>query len=270
MGGSRDGMRRDGMRRDGVRARAGAWARWILRVGMPVACASSLAAQRPPVGAAVGTAIGDSLRFAVTIDSLDAARQVAWFAGRGSARFLVLAVVPGKDIELIVPDGSTRRLIGERGGQRVDLSRTTQTVDAARTAAAQAQARADYARCVANRAAEQRRIELAAQRAQRKTDPNARVVEPSPAVDPSRDRLLPCSLLAATTRYVATQLPPREPADRYLLVLAADRLPTMAELTVRLATLTAQAPDVRSTMEAVATGLLLGTRTTWGGRYLAW
>ena len=108
---------------------------------MPVACASSLAAQRPPNG----TAIGDSLRFAVTIDSLDAARQVAWFAGRGSARFLVLAVVPGKDIELIVPDGSTRRLIGERGGQRVDLSRTTQTVDAALTAAAQAQARADYA-----------------------------------------------------------------------------------------------------------------------------
>ena len=266
MGGSRDGMRRDGMRRDGVRARAGAWARWILRVGMPVACASSLAAQRPPNG----TAIGDSLRFAVTIDSLDAARQVAWFAGRGSVRFLVLAVVPGKDIELIVPDGSTRRLIGERGGQRVDLSRTTQTVDAARTAGAQAQARADYARCVANRAAEQRRIELAAQRAQRKTDPNARVVEPSPAVDPSRDRLLPCSLLEATTRSVATQLPPREPADRYLLVLAADRLPTMAELTVRLATLTAQAPDVRSTMEAVATGLLLGTRTTWGGRYLAW
>lgn len=266
MGGSRDGMRRDGMRRDGVRARAGAWARWILRVGMPVACASSLAAQRPPNG----TAIGDSLRFAVTIDSLDAARQVAWFAGRGSVRFLVLAVVPGKDIELIVPDGSTRRLIGERGRQRVDLSRTVNIENAALTAAAQAQARADYARCVANRAAEQRRIELAAQRAQRKTDPNARVVEPAPAVDPSRDRLLPCSLLEATTRSVATRLPPREPTDRYLLVLAADRLPTMAELTVRLATLTAQAPDVRSTMEAVATGLLLGTRTTWGGRYLAW
>ena len=53
-------------------------------------------------------------------------------------------------------------------------------------------------------------------------------------------------------------------------VAVGDRLPTMAELTVRLATLTAQAPDVRSTMEAVATGLLLGTRTTWGGRYLAW
>ena len=261
------GDSRNGVRRDGMRARPGPWARWIVRVGMPVACASSLAAQRPPVGAAVGTAIGDSLRFAVTIDSLDAARQVAWFAGRGSARFLVLAVVPGKDIELIVPDGGTRRLIRERGRQRVDLSRTTQTVDAALTSAAQAQARADYARCVANRAAEQRRIELAAQRAQRKTDPNARA---APAVDPSRDRLLPCSQLAATTRYVATRLPPREPADRYLLVLAADQLPPMAELTVRLATLTAQAPDVRTTMEAIATGLLLGTRTPWGGRYLAW
>ena len=122
--------------RNGMRARPGAWARWIVRVGMPVACASSLAAQRPPVGAAVGTAIGDSLRFAVTIDSLDAARQVAWFAGRGSARFLVLAVVPGKDIELIVPDGGTRRLIRERGRQRVDLSRTVNVENAALTAAA--------------------------------------------------------------------------------------------------------------------------------------
>lgn len=252
--------------RDGVRVRPGAWARWILRVGMPVTCASSLAAQRPPNG----TAIGDSLRFAVTIDSLDAARQVAWFAGRGSVRFLVLAVVPGKDIELIVPDGGTRRLIREHGRQRVDLSRTVNIENAALTAAAQAQARADYAWCVANRAAEQRRIELAAQRAQRKTDPNARVVEPAPVVDLTRNRLLPCSQLGTTTRSVATRLPPREPADRYLLVLAADRLPTMVELTVRLATLTAQAPDVRSTMEAVATGLLLGTRTTWGGRYLAW
>ena len=264
MGGSRDGMRRDG-----VRARPGAWARWIIRVGMPMACASSLAAQRPPVGAAVSTAVGDSVRFAVTIDSLDAARQVAWLTGRGSDRVLVLAVVPGKDIELIVPDGA-RRLIRERGRQRVDLSRTVQTEDAAFTAAAQAQAREEYARCVANRAAEQRRFELAAQRAQRKTDPNARVVEPAPVVDLTRDRLLPCSLLEATTRYVATRLPPREPADRYLLVLAADRLPSQAELTVRLATLTAQAPDVRTTMEAIATGLLLGTRTTWGGRYLAW
>ena len=42
--------------RNGMRARPGAWARWIVRVGMPVACASSLAAQRPPVGAAVGVA----------------------------------------------------------------------------------------------------------------------------------------------------------------------------------------------------------------------
>ena len=66
------------------------------------------------------------------------------------------------------------------------------------------------------------------------------------------------------------QLAGRAPAWVRQLVLAADQLPPMAELTVRLATLTAQAPDVQTTMEAVATGLLLGTRTSWGGRYLAW
>ena len=48
---------RNGVRRAGMTARPGAWARWIVRVGMPVACASSLAAQRPPVGAAVGAAV---------------------------------------------------------------------------------------------------------------------------------------------------------------------------------------------------------------------
>ncbi|MBL0169174.1 MAG: hypothetical protein IPP90_00385 [Gemmatimonadaceae bacterium] len=44
----------------------------------------------------------------------------------------------------------------------------------------------------------------------------------------------------------------------------------LSQLYERLATLTAVAPDVATTIEAIAAGLFVGVKGTWGGYFVAW
>ena len=65
-------------------------------------------------------------------------------------------------------------------------------------------------------------------------------------------------------------IPPRSDAERYLMVLTSTVPVTLADLEERLAGLTAVAPDVGLTIEAIAAGIFAGRGGTYGGTWVAW
>lgn len=195
-----------------------------------------------------GQAFGDTAAFEVQILSLDRVTEQASVTTRNGKNLIVLAVVPGREIEIIAPGASSIRQGKAKGVYGIDLRRVH---DSMRPADANETAREQlaYDRCMSQAAATAKRI--GQQRA---------------------GLAAPCNRLASNSsaRQPATFLPARPPADRYLVVLASTSPIPLAQLYERLATLTAVAPDVATTIEAIAAGLYVGARGTWSGYYVAW
>lgn len=229
--------------------------------------APSAHAQGPNAAPLKGGAFGDTATFDVRILSLDPQTETATFSAKKYKNVIVLAVIPGREIEVIAPgSGSVRAGKGKNtrvvSMRRVDDDRPADADD-------NAQARLAYDRCIAQANAAQRRAEEAARRAA-KRDSTGRAIGGATTVttDYTRqcDRIDKPNQRSRKVKY----LPPREPADRYLLVLSSSESVSETLLQERLATLTAVAPDVATTLEAIAAGLFVGTPGTWSGYYVAW
>ena len=229
--------------------------------------------QRAPTPALIGHAIGDSATYGIRILALDRTRETAEFSGTVTKHILVLAVVPGREIEVIDAGGTALPRGRSAGASRLAMQR----FDDARLADADADARARlaYDRCVAQAEAEARRATAA--RRPVKRDSAGRVILDegkggTADVDMQRAYERRCDRLAAATNTKAAPkpMPPRAPAERYLMVLSSDMRVPQALLQERLATLTAVAPDAATTLEAIAAGVYAGLASTWGGYYVRW
>ncbi len=220
-----------------------------------------------------GQAFGDTAAFEVQILSLDRVTEQASVTTRNGKNLIVLAVVPGREIEIIAPGASSMRRGKAKGVYGIDLRRVD---DSMRPADANETAREQlaYDRCMSQAAATAKRI---GQQRVVKRDSTGKVISEgsrsgSSDADQQRGLEAPCNRLASNSsaRQPATFLPARPPADRYLVVLASTSPLPLAQLYERLATLTAVAPDVATTIEAIAAGLYVGARGTWSGYYVAW
>lgn len=240
------------------------------------ACHHSAASEpgSPPL---VSHAFGDTATYGIKILSLDRQREVAKVSLGAPSELIVLAVVPGREIELIVPSelpmqaphGTYAKGVATVGMQRYDDQ--PRPVDAS----ADAQARLAYNRCMQQvQAAAQR---LAQSRRQVKRDSTGKVIEDS-GRDPTADldqvaRMeRQCDRYDTTTNRTAppTRMPARAPADRYLVVLASSSRLSVDQVGERLTTLTAVGSDVATTIEAIAAGLYAGLPGKWSGTYVAW
>ncbi|MEQ1690619.1 MAG: hypothetical protein ABMA00_05000 [Gemmatimonas sp.] len=226
-----------------------------------------------PLVALVGRAFGDTASFGLHIVALDRVSEHALIAARNTKNLIVLAVIPGREIEVIMPGGTALRREREDGHFTVDLRRIDDGIrppDANEDAAA----RLAYERCMAQVAATQRRIEQQ-RRAVRRDSTGAVIPDErrgsnagadQSAMQKSCDRMAMRSPAKGPIRYLAA----RAPADRYLMVLNSSSKIPLEQLYERLAVLTAVAPDVATTIEAIAAGLYVGVEGSWGGTFVAW
>ncbi len=215
-----------------------------------------------------GHAIGDSLKFSVGILTLDRTREIATVFVRRADNVIVLAVIPGRDIEVIFPGNMTVQKLSAPNTFRFGMQRfevSTRPVGPE----AEARARQAYDQCQMRRVAELRRA-AAASRAVRRDSTGKSVGAPVSAERESPP--VSCDLLGqpAGKEVFMQPLPPREPRERYLVVLSSSSPVTELELNERLSTLTTIASDVSLTIEAIAAGIYAGKIGAWGGSYVSW
>lgn len=167
-----------------------------------------------------GGTFGDAVGGRAQILALDRVKEVARIQTRSIKHLIVLAVVPGREIELLVPGESVVQRERQAGQYSIDLRRvgdnTHQTSDD--LAAMRA-----YEQCVARAAAARRRAEQ--QKRPVKRDSTGKILSDGAAtVAPSGvDVGVECNRLDRANRRssVKTYLPARPAAERYLVVLSS-------------------------------------------------
>lgn len=213
-------------------------------------------------------AIGDSLTFSVAILSFDRSREIADVFVRRPDNVIVLAVMPGRDIEIIFPGTMTVKKLPAANTFRFAMQRfevSTRPVGPE----AEARRRQAYDQCQIRRTAALRRAAEAARMTRR--DSSGKSIDTP--VSTARETLLEsCDRLGESTGQVVFMrpMPPREPRERYLVVLSSSSPVSELELNERLNTLTTIASDVSLTIEAIAAGIFAGKSGAWGGSYVSW
>ena len=243
---------------------------WCVLVTLCTACQRATNTSVAPAAATanpklVGRTIGDSLEFSVGILTLDRSREIASVFVRRPDNVIVLAVTPGRDIEVISPGHMTVQKLRAANTFRFGMQRfevSTRPVGPE----AEARARQAYDQCQMRRL----RRAAAASRAVRRDSTGKTVGAPVSAERESP--LSTCDRFSepAGKKVFMQALPPREPRERYLVVLSSSSPVTELELNERLSTLTTIASDVSLTIEAIAAGIYAGKVGAWGGSYVSW
>lgn len=227
------------------------------------------AATAPPAPLA-GRAFGDSV-VSARILALDAVNETATIRARNGKHLVVLAVVPGREIEVIAVGAATKYSVREKDAFGLNMRRVDDSPEPM-DAADDARTRLAYDRCMSQARTTAGRI--AQQRVKRDSTGKELPSETRGGGDADQLQRLEAScdrLANAPKRKKAVRyLPARTPAERYLVVLASDGEIPLTELYSRLATLTAVAPDAATTIEAIAAGLYVGVREPWGGYFVSW
>ncbi len=238
---------------------------------------ANVAAPLPTLPPMPGHAIGDPAASPVRVISLDTVKEIATISLDARGNLIVLEVMPGRDIEVLYPSAAKPATTQRVGHVSVDLGRyekVSRYTDAERAA----RARQVIADCETRRAAAARRAAAEAARAVRRDSSGKIVSTSTPTYADSRDDLAPCDRLTPNARglallgdeYKIVRLPPRTPSERYLVALASQTPISLVEINQRLAGFTAVAPDVASTIEAIATGIFAGRESAWTGYYVSW
>lgn len=223
--------------------------------------------------AQTGSAFGDSASYGVRILQLDRVHERAVITARNPKNLIVLAVVPGREIEIIRPGNFPIRREHEKDTYSIDMRRLSDEAGPS-DAGQNASARLAYDRCMRN--ARARADQIAQQKARSvRRDSTGKVIGGGSTGDVGADLhsfQIACDRLAqeSAKRREPTFAAAREPADRYLVVLSSASRLSQTDLYERLATLTAIAPDVATTIEAIAAGLYVGVTGTYGGYFVAW
>lgn len=218
-----------------------------------------------PVASIANHAFGDSVAHAARVLTFDRATETADVFVRSPDNVIVLAVEPGRDIEVIFPGGMTVKPLSKNTFtffmQRFALVTKDNTPGSA------TQARVAYEQCMKNRAADIREQT----RVQSRRDSTGRVIASTATAYQREPRT--CDLMpeaSSRTSVAQSPMPPREPRERYLVLLSSSTPVSLAELNERLATLTTIAPDVALTIEAIAAGIYAGKAGSWGGTFTSW
>ena len=224
--------------------------------------------------------IGDAQHFGVQLLRFDRTKETATVALEQPVQLVVLAIVPGEEIELITPDFS---IPGERrlaGRQTISMRRTAippvNPADAPRTSPTAGYCAASVTQAYAAQLPKKTRVDSTGRTvtvSPMKGDVSA--VLNNPDMMRYVDRAVNQCAQQGTYRMAPTYLaPPRELADRYLVVLASDTVLTTAQILERLSAVTgtmASAGPSALTSIALVTQALYGPgATSWGGLYAAW
>lgn len=243
---------------------------------VPGAVTATVTATAPSAAPPTAVRFGDTTTLGLHLLSLDARAGTATVALGREAWLVVLLVTPGRDIVLLSPDPEAP---AQRAGARRHALRLAPSAPpGTRTIAGQGAYDAcmrEGERRIARRVAAVEAADAAARRRAR-TDTLGRRIEPSPSTTvvneaaelQALDRA--CRQRAQVAR--DRSAPPGEapPAgERYLVVLVADARLEGAMISERLGTLAVTASDVRTTIEAVAAGLYVGTGARVAGLYVA-
>ena len=238
-------------------------------------CRSTTNTGAPRAEPSTTVAFGDPSTFGLQLTSFDREKEIAKVSLRAPAELVVLAVIPGRDIELIVPSDVPKnsRASFAKGVSSIDLARWAVSAATANSHDATQQA-LTRSRCIqqaeaaAKQAAAQRKVKI---------DTTGKYVDDGRgaadidaiAARMQRDCDKPES---DKSDRVATpvRMPPRAVAERYLVVFASSTPLTPAQVEQRIGALAVAGSDVVSTLEAIAAGLYAGTAGTWGGTYVAW
>ena len=223
-----------------------------------------------PSALLAGHAFGDAATVrTMHVLSFDPAKEQVRVSTTNPKNLIVLAVVPGREIEVVQPGDYPIRRERVKDEFTIDMRRASDEITP-EDAAAIARARLAYDRCVRQADATAARIAQQKARSVRR-DSTGKVIgggtaAPDMVDTRSCDRLSQNSAVKRTPTF----LPVRTPADRYLVVLTSTSPISRTQLYERLATLTAVAPDVATTIEAIAAGLYVGVKGAWGGYFVAW
>ena len=219
----------------------------------------------------VGLGFGETATFAPRILTLDRVQEIAMASTRTAAYSVVLAVVPGREIEVI----EVGKSVGKRAtAAQFMVSMRRFEIDqkaASRQAAADASAEVAYQRCeTASENARQRQA-----RASQKRDSSGRVIQgPSDAqvglAGASQGGGSQCRRASTKRSTPMIRTTARPIAERYLVLLVSAAPLTADFVNERLTTLTAVGSDVATTIEAIAAGLYVGATGRWAGYYVAW
>lgn len=244
-------------------ARADRRARWLLTAGCLLALLS--ACRAPQTGSAIPLAasrtFGDTNTVKVRLLSLDPTEEVARATLGANAYLVVLGVRPGRDIELISPEENQSARPTGAGSVTLSLRRYE-----APSPDANLRAEAEYERCVAAAEGAARRRE---QTRTAKKDSTGRVI-PGTGSSSVTTPAMGNSCRRPMAQVKAVRMALREPGERYLVVLASTQPIPYLQLSARLETLTAVAPDVATTIEAIAAGIYAGQPGTFSGAFVSW
>jgi hypothetical protein len=220
--------------------------------------------------------IGDAATWRVQLEQFDRAKETATVTLDHPAHLVVLAVVPGEEIELITPNFSD-------GSERPRSGRVTLAMQRAASAPANP---ADLPRTspTASYCAASVTQAYAAQLPKRtRVDSTGRTVSVSPVKgdvsavlnnpDMMRyvDRAVGQCAQQGTYRMAPTYLaPPRPMADRYLVVLASPVELTTAQIMERLAGAGGADGSALTSIGLITRALYERDAAPWGGMYVAW
>lgn len=233
----------------------------------PTSAAASVE-QRTEVGrAVVGHVFGDTAQHFVRVLKFDAKSEAANVYLSSPKNLLVIAVVPGREIEVIYPGDMT---LGQSRGNTFAfrMQRYELTTSRGEGSAISAKDRQAFENCQRDRAARMRQNEI---NSRAKKDSTGKSVSTGAAAV-SGHSVEPCEMPTGETagKLTRRQLPARAEAERYLMVVTSSKAVSLADLEERLAGLTAVAPDVGLTIEAIAAGIFAGRPGTYGGTWTAW
>lgn len=217
----------------------------------------------PNVAMPVGHLFGDTINHNVHILSFEPAAEIATTYMRSPKHYVVLAVVPGKDIEVIAP-GPMK--ISSMGDNTFLMPMTR--YEYASVGDGRSKERQDYEACRQRRAYEIAR-KAAAERASRDSS-GKRVREAPSGLDFDTT---PCEMPTGDTKagtLTRRALGKRPDAERYLVVMTSSSDIGAAELNKRLNTLTTVATTVGQTIESIALGIFAGKSGTYGGTWVQW
>lgn len=225
---------------------------------------TSARAALTPVVRANHHTFGDTLAHPVRILAFDRISELASVMIKAPKNMVVLAVVPGRDIEVIYPGDMTM----QKTSNDVFLVSMGRFMLATSTVAAtNGNARQAYENCKRQRAA---MIAEAARAERGRRDSTGRIVK---SADPAMQREPPtCDMEPDQPRVKLTRvpMPVRDDAERYLVVLSASSTITATDLNERLTKLTTVASDPALTIEAIAAGIFAGQADTFAGAWIPW
>lgn len=212
---------------------------------------------------------GDTATHNVRVLAFDPATELAQVYMRQPKNVIVLAIIPGKDIEVITP-GDTKPSSMGQNLFALFMTRFENTNTSTNPNAAQSQEiaidRRVYADCLAERSRIARENQ-AAQTATRDAEGKVKQIAKS-----SLQQLPMCTPPVAPReiKLVKKQLPVRPAAERYLVVMTLSESMNASELDKRLRALTITATTVAQTIEGIAAGIYAGHGGTYGGVWVDW